>query len=148
MLTKNHHQFSPHAAPPRGFTLIELLITVAIIAILAAIALPSYYQYILRSNRSAAESIMLEMASAQERHMLDARQFASSASVLGYQTLPDTVAPNYTVAVATSAGPPPSYTITATPINGQTSDTRCMTLTLGGDGSKSASGSSPTKCWK
>ena len=85
----------------RGFTLIELMITVAIVAILAAIALPSYYQYILRSNRSAAESLMQEMASAQERYMVDARQFASSASALGYGTLPHTASANYTLAVAT-----------------------------------------------
>ena len=131
----------------RGFTLIELMITVAIVAILAAIALPSYYQYILRSNRSAAESLMQEMASAQERYMVDARQFASSASALGYGTLPNTVSPNYTLAVATSAGPPPSYTITATPINGQLRDTGCMTLILNGDGGKLAS-TGATNCWK
>jgi prepilin-type N-terminal cleavage/methylation domain len=135
----------------RGFTLIELMITVAVIAILAAIAVPSYYQYILRSNRSAAESFMQEVASAQERYMVDSRQFAGALTTLGYG-VPNTVSPSYSVAlVATAAsvsgGTGQSYTITAKPINGQVRDTSCATLTLNGDGSKSASGTA-TNCWK
>lgn len=136
----------PHA---RGFTLIELMITVAVIAILAAIAVPSYYQYILRSNRSAAESVMQEIASAQERYMVDSRQFAGALTTLGY-SVPNTVSPSYSVglvatAASVSGGTGPSYTITATPINGQTRDTTCGTLTLNGDGTKL-----PTtpNCWK
>ncbi|MGO4701188.1 type IV pilin protein [Dyella sp. 2RAB6] len=131
----------------RGFTLIELMVVVAVIAILAAIAIPSYYRYMLRANRAAAETVMLDMSSAQERYMIDSRQYTTSNALLGYGTLPNTVAPNYTIAVATSAGPPPSYTVTATPIGNQTRDTDCGTLKLGSDGSKTASGTSTT-CWK
>lgn len=131
----------------RGFTLVELMIVVAVIAILAAIAIPSYYRYMLRANRVAAEDVMLDMSSAQERYMIDSRQYTTSNSALGYASLPETVSPNYTIAVATSAGPPPGYTITATPIGSQTSDTGCGTLKLGSDGSKTASGTSTT-CWK
>jgi len=143
---------TPHAGQPRrffarGFTLVELMVVVAVIAILAAVAIPSYYRYMLRANRAAAETVMLDMSSAQERYMIDSRQYTTSNTQLGYGALPDTVAPNYTIAVATSAGPPPSYTITATPIGSQTRDSGCGTLKLGSDGSKTASGSS-TSCWK
>ena len=131
----------------RGFTLVELMVVVAVIAILAAIAIPSYYRYMLRANRVAAEDVMLDMSSAQERYLIDSRQYTTSNAQLGYGTLPDTVSPNYTIAVTTSAGPPPGYTITATPIGSQTRDSDCGTLKLGSDGSKSASGTSTT-CWK
>lgn len=127
------------------------MITVAIVAILAAIAIPSYHKYILRSNRSAAESVMQEIASAQERYMVDSRQFAGSVTTLGY-VIPDTVSANYQVvtmatASSASAGTPPSYTVTAMPQNSQLSDTDCGTLTLNGDGSKLASGGA-ANCWK
>jgi len=133
----------------RGFTLIELMITVAVIAILAAIAVPSYYQYTLRSNRSAAESFMQEVAGAQERYMVDSRQFAGNLSTLGY-SVPNTVDSNYTVvmvatAASASGGTPPDYTITATPKGSQVRDTGCGTLTLKGDGTKLPSA---TNCWK
>ena len=142
----------PSAAQARrravdGFTLVELMIVVAVIAILAAVAIPSYFRYVLRANRVAAENVMLDMSSAQERYMIDSRQYTTSNTQLGYASLPDTVSPNYTIAVATSAGPPPAYTITATPIGSQTRDTDCGTLKLGSNGSKSASGTSTT-CWK
>ncbi|HWX67596.1 MAG TPA: type IV pilin protein [Rhodanobacter sp.] len=129
--------------------MIELMIVVAIIAILAAIAIPSYYRYVLRANRSAAEDVMMSMAGAQERFMVDSRQYATSNADLGYANLPETVAPNYGIAVTTSVGPPPSFIITATPISGsnQANDTACNVLTLASDGTKSASGAS-TNCWK
>lgn len=130
-----------------GFTLVELMIVVAVVAILAAIAIPNYYRYMLRANRAAVEDVMLDMSSAQEHYMIDSRQYTTSAAQLGYGVLPTTVSPNYTIAIALVAGPPPGYTITATPIGSQTRDTDCGTLTLGSDGSKKASGPSTT-CWK
>ena len=60
-----------------GFTLIELMVTVAIIAILATVALPSYQNHVMRANRSAAASFLMEVANMQERYYLDARAYAA-----------------------------------------------------------------------
>jgi len=98
-----------------GFTLIELMITVAIIGILTAIAYPSYSQYIIKSNRSAAEGFMLTVAGKQEQYMLDARAYANSIAALGIALVPSEVSKNYSVTVtANNAATPPSYTVTAT----------------------------------
>jgi type IV pilus assembly protein PilE len=51
----------------RGFTLIELMIVVAIVAILARISYPVYMQYVVKANRSDAESQLMQLAQAMER---------------------------------------------------------------------------------
>lgn len=139
----------------RGFTLIELMIAVAVIGILTAIAYPSYRAYIIKANRAAAQSFMLEVASRQERVMLDARAYVDApdaASLLANlgMTVPSNVSPNYTITTATVAGPPPSYIVTAVPIGKQlTDDTECGTLTLDGAMNKTEGGSGTVAtCWK
>jgi len=133
-----------------GFTLIELMITVAIIGILTAIAYPSYSQYIVKSNRSAAEGFMLTVAGKQEQYMLDARAYATSIAALGIALVPSEVSKNYSVTVtANNAATPPSYTVTATPTGGQaTRDTKCANLTLDQTGGKGISGTGTlADCW-
>lgn len=134
----------------RGFTLIELMITVVIIGILAAVAYPSYTQYIVRANRSAAQSFMFAVANKQEQYMLDARSYASSLTALNL-TAPAEVAGKYDVTVTSDmTTTPPSYLVTATPIGSQLSnDTKCGTLTLNQVGTKTKSGTASTvaDCW-
>jgi prepilin-type N-terminal cleavage/methylation domain-containing protein len=55
----------------RGFTIIELLIAVAVIAVLAAIAVPAYISFIQKAKETAVISYLAKMRSAQETHKLD-----------------------------------------------------------------------------
>src|SRR5688572_14616444 len=59
-----------------GFTLIEVMITVAIVGILAAIAIPSYTQYILRGELTEAHSQLLTLRTQAEQWFQDNRTFA------------------------------------------------------------------------
>lgn len=129
-----------------GFTLIELMITVVIVAILMAVALPSYRQHVVRSNRAAVEAFMLEVANKQERYLLDQRSYAASLDDL-FLSAGSEITSNYSVVVS-NTGTGLAYLITATPINSQlTGDTECGVLTLDQVGTKSASGGG-SRCWR
>ena len=56
-----------YPANQRGFTLIELMIVIAIVGILAAVAYPSYAEYIRRGHRAEARAALLQGAQWMER---------------------------------------------------------------------------------
>jgi type IV pilus assembly protein PilE len=64
----------------RGFTLIELMVTVAIVAILAAIAYPSYRDYVLRGQLVDATSGLSTMRANMERYFQDNRTYLSTGT--------------------------------------------------------------------
>lgn len=107
----------------RGFTLIEVMITVVIVAILTAIALPSYTNYVIRSKRNAAQSQMLHISTLQQQFLMADSAYADKAKLVasGF-TLPSEVSSSYTYDVVPAAGTPPSYLITFTPTGSQASD--------------------------
>lgn len=118
-----------------AFTLIELLIAVAIVAILAAIAYPSYSDYLRRANRSAAQQFMLEISQREESFFLDNRAYSATLGGGGLNlTAPDRVDDFYSVAIE-AAALPPSYRVTATPRAG-TIQAGEATLTLDNTGAK------------
>lgn len=61
-----------------GFTLIEVMITVAVIAIIAAVALPSYFDYVTRSRLVEARSNLADMRTRMEQFFLDNRTYPAT----------------------------------------------------------------------
>ena len=106
-----------------GFTLIELMITMAIVAILTAIALPSYQRYTARAARAAGQQFLTDLAQREEQYFVDARSYAPGLGVGAGQmniTIPDQVSSKYQNPVFTvnNAAVPPTFTITIAPIAG------------------------------
>jgi type IV pilus assembly protein PilE len=128
-----------------GFSLIELMITVAVVAILAAIAFPSYALFMKKSRRGDAEATLMDIAQREQQYLLDTRSYAPDVLTLS-TTIPADVSAYYaiqicqtTVPCAAPGGAPPTFAIIATPIAGspQAGD---FTLTLDNTGVKSPAG--------
>ena len=137
-----------------GFTLIELMIAVSIVAILAAIALPSYQEQIRRSRRSDGQVALMAIAIAQEKMRGHCTQYASTLSgtpscdadganaALGLDATSSEGYYRLSLSGASSAG----FTATAVPIGHQARDTAggisCNPLTIDQDSNRE-----PRECW-
>ena len=64
----------------RGFTLVEMVIVVALVGVLAAIALSSYRNQVMKGNRSAAQQFMQDVAIKEQQFLLDTRGYVTVGS--------------------------------------------------------------------
>ena len=143
-------------ARQRGVTLLELMIVVAIIAMIAAFAYPSYVQFTVRAKRTAATGTLMQIADRQQQFFMDNKRYASTLTRLGYAN--DTIAVGdegqvvaagdadriYSINISNSTAT--TYTLTAAPQLAQAAKDKCGSLTLTNTGVKGHSGSG-TKCW-
>lgn len=125
----------------KGFTLIEVMITVVIIGILAAIAYPSYTQYIALSARSEGLAALMRIANLQEQYYLDNRAYATDLTKLVGENPYVTEHQHYSVSSSGTS----SFTIKAVAQGVQASrDVACSPLTISDTGAKGPS----AECWK
>jgi type IV pilus assembly protein PilE len=135
----------------RGFSLLELLVALAIMAVLVAIAVPSYAEYIARARRVEARAGLLEAAHWMERWRTERGRYDDAASAnqpppgFPWRQIPPVGVPNYTVAVVATAT---TYRITATATRGMAADV-CESLSIDETGQRTFTGQRATAeiCW-
>jgi type IV pilus assembly protein PilE len=129
-----------------GFTLIELMVAVVIVGILAALAYPSYRQYMLRTNRTEGMTALQQVAAKQERFFSNNSTYTedladlnfSVATEHGYYTIE--IEPGVIAGVCDDIAR--CYTLRANAQGGQTADAGCAILTLDSTGARG-----PAGCW-
>ena len=126
----------------RGVTLLELLIVMVIVGIMAAVAYPSYRDYITRAKRTEAKTLLLEIAQNQERFYLQNNRYGDMGE-LGYSDPKITDSQSYSVTI--TANDANNFSATATYQNTDAEASKCDTFSIDGRGNKT---SAPyTDCW-
>ena len=130
-----------------GFTLVELMIVVAIIAILGAIAYPSYIEHVRKTRRAAAAGCMMEASQFMERYYTTNMGYDKDKGGAALAGLPASgcqtdLTDYYGITLESKSAT--AFSIKATRKGTQLKDTKCGDLTIDQKGTKSNQGGSLT----
>ena len=150
-------KFDSRLGQQRGFSLLELMIVVAIIAIISAIAYPSYMEFVVTAKRTTASSALLQVADKQQQFFMDNKSYTNDLTNLGFAANPliinddgDSVASGdsasiYSISLSNVTAT--TYTATAAPQKSQADrDTECASFTMTQAGAKGHTGTGDD-CW-
>jgi len=155
MVNSPQRSLRMRGSPQRGFTLIELMVVVAVVAILVAIALPSYQDSVRKGRRGQAKADLIELAQRAERFRTVNNSYAGFwATTQANDARSPRVGTTAFYAISRDGGTDTAtdtFVLSAVPQNGQEADVLCGTLTVNQAGAKAASGDASTtnvnRCW-
>lgn len=128
----------------KGFTLIELMIVIAVIGVLAAIALPSYQDYVERARRADAKAALLSVQLAQEKYRANNVSYGTLAQIGVSATSADGY---YTISVDAETLSGTVFQATAVPVpTGAQSGDSCGTFAVNANGAY-YTGYASQDCW-
>jgi type IV pilus assembly protein PilE len=146
-----------------GFSLIELMVVVTIIAILGAIAVPTYQSSVRKSRRAEAKTALMDLAAREERYYATQNVYTNSPVALQYAAaggagaFPVTIGSYYQISsvivTPATANAPGTYILQITPFAGSTQlqDTPCQTFRVDQTGAQTSLDingvSSTSTCW-
>lgn len=120
----------------QGFSLLELMIVVMVLGIIAAIAYPSYNNYIEQANRSEGRAFLMDIAAKQERYRSQNNAYILAIADVGKMGgTSSSETERYTLDITKVDGDG-GYSLTATPTR---RDSKCGALTLNARGIKGVS---------
>ena len=138
----------------RGFTLIELLVAMAALGILAAIALPAFFEQLARARRTDVQAALLEDAAYMQHYYASHNAYTDTPPPrLPFTSTPRQGTASYAITVGVPASDPTSFVLTATRSGAMSSDA-CGDFTYDNLGRRDlvagtfAAGRSAASCWR
>ena len=141
-----------HNTRSKGFTLLELMIVVAVIALLAAIALPMYTEQVRKGKRAEAVQALGDIQLRQERWRADNPTYATMDQLTGSAantTAYNNALRNYSISISGNTGT--AYVLTATRKGDLATDPKCGNFTMtmaAGVITKGISSGDSAYCWR
>jgi len=141
-------------AARHGFTLVELLVALTALGILAAIALPAFFEQLARARRTDVQAALLEDAAYMQHYYASHNAYTDTpAPQLPFASTPRLGSASYAIAVSVPAADPTSFVLTATRSGAMSSDA-CGDFTYDNLGRRDlvpgtfAAGRSAERCWR